>query len=91
MDPGQNGSEVDFGRRGNTPCKRIDELFKPNWVPRTPKQTPQTPQEASQEVLEKLVFFSKKKWADARDCNLLAVSRSRFAGAGDGSQCLIVS
>ena len=42
MDPGQNGCEVDFGRRGNTPCHRIDELFKPNWPPRAP-QSPRRP------------------------------------------------
>ena len=29
----RNWVEPQFGRRGKTPCKRIDKLFKPNWPP----------------------------------------------------------
>ena len=39
-DPSQNWPEPESGRRENTPCHRIDELFKPNWPPR-PSQRPQ--------------------------------------------------
>ena len=42
MDPPKKGCEVNFGRRGKLTCHRIDELFKPNWVPR-PTQTPRRP------------------------------------------------
>ena len=46
--PEENWAGPEFGRRGNTPCKRIDELFKPNWPPDPPpdpSRPPQTPQE----------------------------------------------
>ena len=57
-----------------------------------PPDPPGDPPDPPREVLDKFVNFSKKKVypADAalRTCNLLAVTRGRFAATGDGSRRL---
>ena len=76
---------------GNTPSLTTDEPFRAKLAPSRPKLAPRRPQEASQEVLGKFVFFFQKKKlvGPGTQSNLLAVTRCRFAAAGDGSALVI--
>ena len=66
--------------------------FSSQTGPQTPHQTPPDPQTRPPGVLEIIcIFFQKKKVPLVpTGANFLAVSRSRFAGAGDGSRWLTV-
>ena len=45
----KTGSGPQSGRRGNTPCHRIDRLFKPNWPPDSPPDQTRPPRPDPQE------------------------------------------
>ena len=46
----ENRSEHENGRRGKTPCPRIDRLFKPNCPPRPPDRPPEPPPDPPRRV-----------------------------------------
>ena len=86
--PSKTGSRQENGRWENTPCHRIDRLLEPNWPP-GPPQDPRRPPRPLQESFGKICIFSKRKsLVGGRVGNLLAVTRCRFAAAGDGSRRL---
>ena len=91
-DPPKKGCEVKFGRRGKLRCHRIDEFSKQNCPP-APSQDPRRPPRTLPGGFGNPLYFFKFFWFPPPGVrrNLLAVPRSRFAGAGDGSQCLTVS
>ena len=60
----------------------------PQEVPRTPGDLPAGLPRSFGNTCIFFNFWWRHLWVT---CNLLALSRSRFAGAGEGSQCLMVS
>ena len=72
--PEKNWPEPKFGRRGKLTCHRIDELLKPNWVPR-PTQSPRRPPPDPPGGFGKLVFFFKKKVLQGEDPATYSPSR----------------
>ena len=62
--------------------------FQAQLASQTPKETQTDPQEASQEVLENILFFKNFLVREQQGFagNLLAVPRGRFAATGDGSR-----
>ena len=59
----KKGCEVDFGRRGNTSCHRIDKLFKPNWPPDSPPDPSRPPDRPPGGFEKQNHFFQKKEFA----------------------------
>ena len=55
MDPEKNGSEVDFGRRGNTPWSSNRRAFQAQLASQTPPDPQETPQTPPQEFWK--IFF----------------------------------
>ena len=84
----KTGSRWILVARGKLTCHRIDKLFKPNCPPDSPPD-PLIPPRRPPRRFEKKCNLKKKRIHPTGRCNLLAVSRGRFAPAGDGSPWLI--
>ena len=61
--PLQNWPEARSGRRGNTPMSSNRRAFQAQLASSSLPGPQETSQEASQEVLDKIVIFQKKVWA----------------------------
>ena len=81
---GSNTNPGDSKRRHGCESMGLSSQTDPPRTPGRPSRPPQTPPGGFGKIV------SKKMYCDIL-CNLLAVTRSRFAGAGDGSPRLNVS
>ena len=77
----QSWSDLESGRRGNTPSLTTDERFRAQLAPRRPKLTPRRPQTDPQEVFQFVFLIGANPGGMS---NFLAVSLCREAATGDG-------